>query len=401
MAQLSAAIGQNSPNAGHIDVSVSTSYDGGVTWKPPTTVDIGQASIGPSANGVFLDKEWLVADNYPSSPHYGRLYLSWDRIEESKGAFMRSPVDLSYSDDAGKTWSRPVEITGSNPAFCTANQGPVGPPGACDESFFSYGAVEPNGDVVVGFMNQQHSAAWEVPNEFEDQIMTVTSHDGGVTWSNPVHVTDMEDGGLEGIVFSDYPANVDGRATQTGFQFRTGSWGNLNVDPVTGKVYVVWTDNRDGAHDVANPVTDTNVFMSVSSNEGATWSAPIRVTGGITDKWFPWVAARGGKVGVLYQEETANGSGMYETNLATSLNDGASWSNQTVSTAPSDADHSVWFQAHAPDCATCSRFIGDYIGLAFDTLGRAHMTWTDMRRDLSIPALGRTGKAEDDEYAQR
>ena len=401
MAQLSAAVGQSSPNAGHIDASISTSSDGGLTWKPPVTVDIGQASIGPSATGVFLDKEWLVADNNPSSPHYGRLYLSWDRIEFNKGAFLRSPVDFAYSDNAGKSWSRPIDISGSNPAFCTANQGPAGPAGACDESFFSYGAVEPNGDLVVGFMNQQHSAAWEVANEFEDQIMTVTSHDGGVTWSNPVHVADMEDGGLESITFSDYPANVDGRATQTGFQFRTGSWGNLNVDPVTGKLYAVWTDNSDGAHDVASPVTDTNVFMSVSSNEGATWSAPIRVTSGVTDKWFPWVAARGGKVGVVYQEEAGDGSGTYVTNMATSTNDGASWSYQTVSNAVSDADHSVWFQAHAPDCATCSRFIGDYIGMAFDTLGRAHITWTDMRRDLSIPALGRTGKAEDDMYARR
>ena len=85
MAQLSAAQAQSVPNAGHINVSVSTSYDGGVTWKPPVTVAVGHASIGPSANGVFLDKEWLVADNYPSSPHYGRLYLSWDQIELSKG----------------------------------------------------------------------------------------------------------------------------------------------------------------------------------------------------------------------------------------------------------------------------------------------------------------------------
>jgi hypothetical protein len=401
MAQLSAAFPLHAPFAGHINVSVSTSYDGGLTWKPPVTVDVGQASIGPSANGVFLDKEWLVADNNPSSPHYGRLYLSWDRLEFSKGMFLRSPVDFSFSDDAGKSWSRPIEISGSNPTYCTANQGPAGPAGACDESFFSYGAVEPNGDVVVGFMNQQHEAAWEEPNEFEDQIMTVTSHDGGVHWSNPVHVTDLEDGGIESIKFTDYPANVDGRATQTGFQFRTGSWGNLGLDPVTGKVYVVWTDNSDGAHDVANPVTDTNVFMSVSSDEGATWSAPIRVTSGPTDKWFPWVAARGGKVGVVYQEEAVDGSGTYVTNMATSTNDGASWSYQTVSNAVSDADHSVWFQAHAPGCATCSRFIGDYIGMAFDTLGRAHITWTDMRRDLSIPALGRTGKAEDDMYAQR
>jgi hypothetical protein len=29
------------------------------------------------------------------------------------------------------------------------------------------------------------------------------------------------------------------------------------------------------------------------------------------------------------------------------------------------------------------------------------MTWTDVRRDLSVPELGRTGKAEDDMYAQR
>jgi hypothetical protein len=401
MAQLSAATGQRGPFFGHINVSVSTSYDGGLTWRSPVTVAVGHAAISPSANGVFLDKEWLVADNYPSSPHYGRLYLSWDQLEFSKGVLLRSPVVLSYSDDAGKTWSRPREISGSNPVYCTANQGPVGPPGACDESFFSYPAVEPNGDVVVGFMNQQHAAAWEVPNEFEDQILTVTSHDGGVSWDAPVHVEDLEDGGIEGIVFSDYPANVDARATQTGYQFRTGSWGNLNVDPVTGKLYAVWTDNRDGVHDVANPVTDTNVFMAWSDDEGATWHGPVRVTAGPLDKWFPWVDARAGKVGVVYQRETTDGSGTYVVDLSTSTNDGASWSSQTVSTAVSDPNHSVWFRAGAPDCPQCSRFIGDYIGLDFDTLGRAHMTWTDMRRDIAVPQLGRTGKAQDAEYARR
>src|ERR687887_2271725 len=75
MAQLSAAAGQRGPFFGHIDVSVSTSYDGGLTWKPPVTVDIGQASISPSATGVFLDKEWLIADNKPSSPPHRGLYL--------------------------------------------------------------------------------------------------------------------------------------------------------------------------------------------------------------------------------------------------------------------------------------------------------------------------------------
>jgi hypothetical protein len=54
-----------------------------------------------------------------------------------------------------------------------------------------------------------------------------------------------------------------------------------------------------------------------------------------------------------------------------------------------------------PGCGTCSLFIGDYIGADIDTLGRVHVLWTDMRRSLSIPALGRTGKAQDAEYARR
>ena len=403
MAQLTAAGGQAGPFFGFISVSVSTSHDGGVHWGQPVTVAIGHAAISPSANGVFLDKEWLVADNNPSSPFYGRLYLSWDQLSFSKGAFLDSPVMLSYSDDAGKTWSKPTPISGSSPTYCTANQGSRGAPPLCDESFFSYGGIEPNGDVVVGFMNQQHSAAWEVPNEFEDQIMVVRSTDGGVTWSDPVHVADLEDGGLEGVVFSDYPANADARATQTGHQFRTGAWSNLAVDPVTGDAYVSWTDNRDGAHDVANPVTDTNVFISRSTDEGQTWSAPIRVTSGPADKWFPWVTARGGTVEVLYQDGTYDwpNRNLYGETLATSTDGGATWGYQEVSTALSDPNHSVWFQAQVTGCQTCSLFIGDYIGASIDSLGRTHMLWTDMRRDLSVPQLGLSGKAQDAEYARR
>src|SRR5437764_743522 len=314
----------------------------------------------------------IIAD--PTNPNH-LLAGSNDYFITQKGSGIqeRVPTGFFTSFDGGHTWT-----DGQIPMGNGSNGGNGDPSPAFDAKFgtahmaqlsaafplkapnaghidvsvsTSYGGVEPNGDIVIGFMNQQHSAAWESANEFEDQIMVVRSTDGGLHWSNPVHVTDMEDGGIESIKFTDYPANVDGRATQTGFQFRTGSWGNLNVDPVTGKVYVVWTDNSDGLHDVASPVTDTNVFMSVSSDEGATWSAPIRVTSGAADNWFPWVAARGGKVGVVYQEEA--GAGLYVTRMATSTNDGASWSYQTVSNAVSDADYSVWFQATAPDCATC------------------------------------------------
>src|SRR5437867_9040078 len=77
MAQLSAGCG--SKYCGHINVSVATSYDGGRTWNQPVTVAQGMGSLTPAAQGIFNDKPWLVADNYPSSPHYGRLYLAYSQ----------------------------------------------------------------------------------------------------------------------------------------------------------------------------------------------------------------------------------------------------------------------------------------------------------------------------------
>ncbi len=41
----------------------------------------------------------------------------------------------------------------------------------------------------------------------------------------------------------------------------------------------------------------------------------------------------------------------------------------------------MFFQAGAgaPGCETCTRFHGDYIGLAYGSDGKANTTWTDMR----------------------
>jgi hypothetical protein len=156
-------------------------------------------------------------------------------------------------------------------------------------------------------------------------------------------------------------------------------------------------------HDTANPVTDTNVFMTKSIDSGRTWSAPIRVTSGRADKWFPWGAAYNGVVKVLYMDGTYDypNRDLYGISLSTSTNGGFAWTKQRIDTALSDPDHSIWFRAGVPGCEQCSRFIGDYNGLAMDTLGRAHGLWTDTRRSVSVPELGRTGKTEDVGYARR
>src|SRR5215216_833917 len=61
------------------DVVVSISTDGGIVWQRPVIVDTG---IGCDTfnTQLFNDKEWLVTDNNPASPFYGRTYLTWTKF---------------------------------------------------------------------------------------------------------------------------------------------------------------------------------------------------------------------------------------------------------------------------------------------------------------------------------
>jgi hypothetical protein len=65
----------------------------------------------------------------------------------------------------------------------------------------------------------------------------------------------------------------------------------LGVDETTGKVWVAWTDQH-------------GVSVSSSTDHGATWSMPLTVSTATTTV-MPWVAARGGKVDVVYYGSSA------------------------------------------------------------------------------------------------
>ena len=132
-------------------------------------------------------------------------------------------------------------------------------------------------------MNSQNQALWEPGEEFEDQYLVVSSSDGGVHWSHPRFVVGMEDGSR------DYPINVDGRQTLTGYQVRVWGAGNIVAEPdENGHLYLVFSDNRNGVHDSDNPVTNSDVFVVSSTNGGQTWTAPTPVDTGGGDQWFPW-----------------------------------------------------------------------------------------------------------------
>ena len=120
------------------DLVVSVSTDGGVTWAPPTVVDNG---LGCDLSNVqlFNDKEWIVTDNNPSSPFYGRTYLTWTKFAAATGSYTESPIFEAHSDDGGKHWSNAQEISGSSASLCTVQA--TGAAGECDENQFSVPTV--------------------------------------------------------------------------------------------------------------------------------------------------------------------------------------------------------------------------------------------------------------------
>ena len=360
------------------DLVVSISRDGGLIWELPVVVDDG-IGCDLSETQLFNDKEWIVTDNKASSPFYGRTYLTWSKFESHYGVYASSAIWGAFSDDGGDHWSKPKEISGSNSALCTFQL--TGPAGECDENQFSVPTVRPDGTVFVAFVNEQNRSLWETDLELDDQYLIIRSDDGGVTWSTPAFVVGLEDGA------KDYPINVNGRQTLSGYQLRVNPAGNLVASPRTGNLFLVFADNRNGTHDSANPVTNSDVFVMTSS-DGTTWTAPTRVDASVSDQWFPWVEVNPatGAIGIVYNDRSTSDSKLYNASLAEGMP--GAFAKTVVSTAASHPTESRFFRAHITGCENCATFHGDYIAISYGSDGKANLTWTDMRDpDPGVPAL--------------
>jgi hypothetical protein len=358
------------------DVVVSISATG-LQWNRVVQVADGG---GPTGCTIFNDKEWITTDNTPSSPYYGRTYLTWTRfVFKKSGSFVEAPIFEAHSDNGGHSWSVPHEISGASAALCPLQSSGTGP--QCDNDQFSVPSVGPDGTVYVSFINSQNPSLAEPGEVSDDQYLIVRSTDGGSTWSRPVQITGMETGSR------DYPLNVDGRQTLTNYQLRAPVTANIVADPThAGRIYFAFSDNRNGLHDVDNPVTNTDVFLTRSEDWGRTWSRPVQVnrpdSGAGNDQWFPAidVSPTDGTVGVAYNDRSYDPTHrLYNVTLSLSTDGGRTFTSQRVSTAGSNPRRAVAFQARIPGCWRCSVFNGDYISLAFGPDGHANVVWTDMR----------------------
>src|SRR5258708_6697891 len=142
-------------------------------------------------------------------------------------------------------WSKPIEID-KHPGLPRDDNGAA-------EGFD--GSVGPDGALF---------AVWSQDND----IMLTSSRDGGKTFSPARAILHTAP-----IMF----------AVQT--LERANGFPQIAIDPRSRKLYVTWSDSRNG---------DLDVFCSTSMDGGRKWTAPIRVNDDPphngADQFFQWLA---------------------------------------------------------------------------------------------------------------
>lgn len=424
MAQLENVSGQGGFYVAQGDVSVSRSMDGGITWSEPVTVMKGTGTgIGPANKATFYDKEWLTVDNYPDSSFFGRAYVTSTRFLNGVfGSYAESPIYLSYSDDGGLTWSKPVEISGSHPS-CTYQE--TGPANECDEDQFSIPEVAPDGTLYVHFLNGQNDAEWEVDFDFDSQLMIVKSTDGGMTFSDPVPAAQFEDG------YSDMPFSVIQRQTVWGHQIRWTAAGNITVDPNdSNHVTMVWADRgtanpnategcfltASGGLNIgtaptydpcnAGPGSDLDVYYTESLDGGANWSGRTILEDTVGPAWFPWADQQSdGTLVVAWDQD--NGPAPADT-FTHVLKVGDASAVSLGPTEQPDISLTHWSGQYVPPSAwpaicgpagysdppvtdaegkDCNVFHGDYTGLAVGSDNSINVVWTGLNVLETAPQI--------------
>jgi hypothetical protein len=309
-------------------VLASTSTDDGADWSTPKTI------ISQSTTTSFNDKESVTADPFKA----GTAYVVWDRSQFPSDSASLNALGHSFAfrgtpyfaktTDGGQTWSAPQPMSSQN-IFSIGNQI----------------VVEPDGTLIDVFHYGKGSGL-DQPNASLIGIMRST--DGGNSWSSPIEVSNNP-------VTNDVDPN-NGTPLRTGADVG-GGIPDIAVDPHSGKLYIVWEDSRfSGTHN--------DIAMSTSTDEGKTWSTPIKVnqTPVPVLAFTPAVdVLPGGTVGVTYydirNDPGSASSLLTDYFLADSSDGGATWSETRIT--PSSFDDTF---------APISRgyFLGDYQGLSND-----------------------------------
>ena len=271
------------------------STDNGKTWNNGTYT---------GWNGVKAqDKEWAVVNRKNN-----HIYVTWTQFDEygSQNPLDSTVILFSKSEDDGQNWSDPIRLN-KVAGDCLDDDNTV--EGAVP-------AVGPEGEIYV---------SWSGP----EGLVFDLSEDGGETWLE------------EDIFVSDIPG---------GWNYTIPDIMRSNGLPVTvcdtsqgpyrGTVYINWTDQRNGTN-------DTDVWLVKSTDNGDTWSDPIRINDDPAGKhqFFTWMTidqTNGFLYFVFYDRRNYDES-KTDVYMAISKDGGETFINFRVSDSPFSPRPDIFF----------------------------------------------------------
>jgi hypothetical protein len=277
-----------------------------------------------TGEGQFNDKPMITVDT-TGGPHDGRIYVAWDNATGASSSEKNgNNVLLSFSDDGGVTFSRPVSVSGS----FTGKTGGIG----------AQPYVASDGTLHVAWQDYAHG-----------QISDVSSTDGGATFSAPHRVA-----GVGGFEFDPVAQGTRGALVYPA----------CGASPTAaGTLYCSYMDDTSGG---------TKVFVAKSTDGGVTWPSVTQMPAG-GDQFNQWLAVdpSDGSVNVAYYDTQQKDLPTTLYTLARSTDGGASYAPQDVATAPTDETGGVG--------VNLGNQYGDYEGIAALN-GVVRPVWTDRRQ---------------------
>lgn len=330
------ALGSSLNGCSPCSLTEGRTTDRGATW---TTV-----SSNISNPGFSNDRQYLFADQEPTSPFYGRVYMS-HTLFDSGGTGSYNAVGIKFTSDMGNTWSNLV----------VQQSGAI----AGTEGDRQYGSValQNGGNIVEGWMNVICCGSSPTVGGDFNKYYWARSTNGGVTF--PVTGTIATDTRGESVAFNGTsPAG-----------FRWSPQLNVGADPVDGTLYAVWLKFRTPGTPQGSGAA---VAFARSTNNGASWSAPSLVyndPNAAVTQYMPWViASRDHTVHVHFSSSQPGSPTTLAHYYFQSTDQGNTWS------APFQLS-SVTYSA--------AGFMGDYQGLHVGAYNGANASivsaWTDNR----------------------
>ncbi len=302
------------------------STDGGATWTFDNTFSGTQKNT---------DKELIWIDHSATSPFKDRIYACWHN---------GLPAYANVRTSTG--WGTPIQVSKTES---------TGTAIGCSL------ASNANGDAFV---------FW--PTTGNSRIVMAKTTNGGSSWGTPVVIATSKDSYDIGI-----PSMASRRALiyVSGGAYRTATVNNVYASwtDLTGASGCTAPANEPGTN--AASTCKTRIWVARSTNGGTTWGAPVMINNqaSLNDQFNQWLGVDDstGRIAVIYYD-TVGDSTRKTTNVwyQTSADNGATWSaavklttaatNETV--AGSDSGNQY----------------GDYNSLSIFA-GKIFPSWTDRR----------------------